>query len=105
MTREEWLIEKVNTISQNHIVPKILEHKDELQKDEQKANPLTLTAFMYTIGRISPLRYLMTMARALTEEEFHKVDIELAREANESCIWNEKLEEVPSALPQQDQAG
>lgn len=74
MIREEFLCKKVEEVVNEKIIP-VLNNRE--TKNEGEVSRLGLQGFLYSCGRVDPLIYLMTMTRALTDEEFEEVKKQL----------------------------
>ena len=77
MTREDFLSKKVENLVNNYILPTLSERETQNEGFVAKAN---LWGFLYSVGRMDPLRYLMNLSHELTDEELEKINNKLMEE-------------------------
>lgn len=77
MTREDFLSKKVENLVNNYILPTLSERETQNEGFVAKAN---LWGFLYSVGRMDPLRYVMNLSHELTDEELEKINNKLMEE-------------------------
>ena len=77
MTREEFLNKKVENLVNNYILPTLSEREKPNEGLIAKAN---LWGFLYSVGRMDPLRYVMNLSHELTDAELEKINNKLMEE-------------------------
>lgn len=77
MTREDFLSKKVENLVNNYILPTLSERETQNEGFVAKAN---FWGFLYSVGRMDPLRYVMNLSHELTDEELEKINNKLMEE-------------------------